>query len=191
MVGAQPDAGPDGRGERILNPIPTLAEPPFSFHGSRQKPSIEGKTGGGPKQVSQGESQVHGSAPVTWPAPDSNRDERRAMDRDDGAALQTEDLYLAGLCLLRGGELAGAFVRGNDGRRVVVFRIEGEAAVEAGREYRRGPALVDLRLLASEVRRLKDVLFDALREDEMRRRKHDERGDRSDHRREPDRAGDR
>ena len=82
--------------------------------------------------------------------------------------LQTDDLFLGALGLVRGGELRGVEVRGMNGRRMAVFRIAGPGMEDAEREYHRGPSLVDLRLLKSEVRRLKDVAFEALRREERR-----------------------
>lgn len=78
--------------------------------------------------------------------------------------IQTDDIFLGAFGLVRGGELERVLVRGTNGRRVAVFLIRG--AGDAEREYHRGPALVDLRLLKSEVRRLKDIAFDALRREE-------------------------
>ena len=80
--------------------------------------------------------------------------------------LTTDDLFLGGLALLRGGELVGIGVRGTNGRRVAVFRIEGEAALEAEADYYGGRTVVDLQLLKLQVRRLKDRGFDAIREEE-------------------------
>ena len=82
--------------------------------------------------------------------------------------LQTDDLFLGAFGLVRGGELRGIEVRGTNGRRVAVFTIGGPGAEEAARDYHRGQALVDLRLLKSEVRRLKDTAFEALRAEERR-----------------------
>jgi hypothetical protein len=84
--------------------------------------------------------------------------------------IETDDLYLAALTLVRGGELAAVNVRGTNGRRLAVFSIEGERAEAAAREYHRGSTSVDLRLLKSEVRRLKDLAFGALRDEERRSR---------------------
>jgi hypothetical protein len=78
--------------------------------------------------------------------------------------LETDDLFLGALGLVRGGELHGIEVRGTNGRRVAVFAIVGPGADAAASEYHRGPALVDLRLLKSEVRRLKEAAFGAIRE---------------------------
>jgi hypothetical protein len=82
--------------------------------------------------------------------------------------LQTDDLFLGAFGLVRGGELHGIEVRGTNGRRVAVFTIGGPGVDDAVRDYHRGAALVDLRLLKSEVRRLKDMAFDALRAEERR-----------------------
>jgi hypothetical protein len=82
--------------------------------------------------------------------------------------IDTDDLFLAALGLLRGGELLAVSVRGTNGRRMAVFSIDGQAAEAAAREYHRGETSVDLRLLKSEVRRLKDLAFGALREEERR-----------------------
>ena len=82
--------------------------------------------------------------------------------------LHTDDLFLGAFGLIRGGELAGVEVRGTNGRKVAVFRIEGPGVEDAERDYYRGAATVDLRLLKSEVRRLKDAAFEAIREEERR-----------------------
>lgn len=92
--------------------------------------------------------------------------------------LQTDDLFLGAFGLVRGGELAGVEVRGTNGRKVAVFRIRGPGMEEAERDYHRGAAVVDLRLLKSEVRRLKDLAFAAIRQEEKRDAGH-ERGDRT------------
>jgi hypothetical protein len=94
--------------------------------------------------------------------------------------IQTDDLFLGAFGLVRGGELEGVDVCGVNGRRVAVFRISGPGVEEAQREYHRGPALVDLRLLKSEVRRLKDLAFEAIRKEERRRDAGQQTGDRAD-----------
>jgi hypothetical protein len=93
--------------------------------------------------------------------------------------LQTDDLFLGAFGLVRGGELRTIEVHGTNGRRVAVFRIAGPGMEDAEREYHRGAALVDLRLLKSEVRRLKDMAFEALRAEERRACAGHERGDRA------------
>jgi hypothetical protein len=87
--------------------------------------------------------------------------------------LQTDDLFLGAFGLVRGGELQSVEVRGSNGRRVAVFLIRG--VEDAEREYHRGPALVDLRLLKSQVRRLKELAFDALRREERTHAGHEGR----------------
>jgi hypothetical protein len=86
----------------------------------------------------------------------------------EAAVLQTDDIFLGALGLARGGELCGVEVRGTNGRKVAVFRIEGPGMDEAERDYHRGVTRVDLRLLKTEVRRLKDVAFEAIRRQERR-----------------------
>jgi hypothetical protein len=82
--------------------------------------------------------------------------------------IQTDDIFLGAYGLLRGGELVSVEVRCFGRRPVAVFTIGGQAASAAEREYHRGEAVVDLRLLKSEVRRLKDVAFEAIRKEERR-----------------------
>jgi hypothetical protein len=102
--------------------------------------------------------------------------------------LETDDLFLGAFGLVRGGELEGVEVRGTNGRRIAIFTIAGPGADEAARDYHRGPSLVDLRLLKSEVARLKNIAFDALRREESRDAGH-EGGDRADQVRERPRGG--
>jgi hypothetical protein len=82
--------------------------------------------------------------------------------------MQTDDLFLGAFVLVRGGELTAVEVRGMNGRRMAVFLIEGAGMEEVEREYYRGAATVDLRLLKTEVRRLKDLAFEAIRKEERR-----------------------
>ena len=82
--------------------------------------------------------------------------------------MQTDDLFLGAFGLVRGGELVDLEVRELNGRPVVVFHIDGDEMEDAQREYHRGRASVDLRLLKSEVRRLKDLAFSAIRREERR-----------------------
>ncbi len=80
--------------------------------------------------------------------------------------LRTDDLFLGGLALLRGGELVAVDVRGTNGRRVAIFRIVGPEVEQAERDYYAGRTAVDLQLLKLQVRRLKDRAFGAIREEE-------------------------
>jgi hypothetical protein len=82
--------------------------------------------------------------------------------------LLTDDLFLGGFALARGGELRGVEVRGVNGRRMAVFQIVGPDLEELERDYYRGAALVNLQLLKLQVRRLKDMAFQAMREEERR-----------------------
>ena len=95
--------------------------------------------------------------------------------------LETDDIFLGAFALVRGGELRSVHVRGTNGRRLAVFRIEGDAATVAENDYYRGDAVVNLQLLKFQVRRLKDRAFDAIRAEEEERRHAGEQGrDRAD-----------
>jgi hypothetical protein len=100
------------------------------------------------------------------------------MHHREGPVIHTDDLFLGAYGLIRGGELEGIEVRGTNGRRMAFFRIGGPQVGDAERDYYRGAATVDLRLLKSEVRRLKDLAFEAIRREERRDAGH-ERGDRA------------
>jgi hypothetical protein len=104
------------------------------------------------------------------------------------AAMRTDDLFLGAFALSRGADLAGVEVTGVNGRRIAFFRIEGPGVADACREYHRGAATVDLRLLKSEVRRLKDAAFDAIRQEERRRDAGQQGRDRAHPYREPARS---
>jgi hypothetical protein len=77
--------------------------------------------------------------------------------------LRTEDLFLGALGICRGGELRDVEIRAVSGRRMAIFLIEGAGMEAVHREFHSGPSVVDLRLLKSEVARLKNLAFDALR----------------------------
>jgi hypothetical protein len=95
--------------------------------------------------------------------------------------VQTDDLFLGAFGLVRGGELVRAFVRGTNGRRVAVFEIAGPGMDDVERDYHGGRALVDLRLLKSEVMRLKNTAFETLRRaEEEERDARESRGNRGD-----------
>ena len=92
--------------------------------------------------------------------------------------LQTDDLFLGAFGLVRGGELEEVVVRGVNGRRMAVFRIAGPGMEEVERDHYRGSTMVNLQLLKFQVRRLKDLAFEAIRKEERRDASH-ERGDRA------------
>jgi hypothetical protein len=78
--------------------------------------------------------------------------------------IQTDDLFLGAYALMRGGELQSVEVRGTNGRRTAVFRIEG--LEEWQQEYYGGKTVVNLQHLKLELKRLKDRAFEAIREEE-------------------------
>jgi hypothetical protein len=83
--------------------------------------------------------------------------------------LFTEDIYLGAFGLLCGGELRRVEVRGDYARKIAVFYIHGSAMEQAERDYYGGLVSVNLRHLKTEVTRLKNAAFAALREEEKRR----------------------
>ena len=103
--------------------------------------------------------------------------------------IQTDDIFLGALGLVRGGELVAVDVRGHNGRAVAVFRIGGHGLDELEREYYRGQSLVSVRLLKSEVKRLKDRAFEAIREEERRRHAGEQGGAGADQDRQPSLRG--
>jgi hypothetical protein len=108
------------------------------------------------------ESKAHPDP--TLPIADSPQRVQGVRATREATVLQTEDLFLGAFGLTRGGELASIEVRGVNGRRMAVFQIEGPGMADLEREYHRGRSVVDLRLLKSEVARLKNLAFGALRE---------------------------
>jgi hypothetical protein len=82
--------------------------------------------------------------------------------------MQTEDIFLGALGLVRGGELRGVEVRGVGGRRMAFFQIDGPAADDAAHDYYQGDVTVNLRHIKAEVARLKNMAFEALRREESR-----------------------
>jgi hypothetical protein len=83
------------------------------------------------------------------------------------AVIRTDDLFLGGFALSRGGELRDVEVEGLNGRAVAFFHIDGaDDGIE--HEYYHGPAVVQLQLLKAAVQRLKNAAFDAIREKESR-----------------------
>jgi hypothetical protein len=94
--------------------------------------------------------------------------DRRRLSKGGESVLRTDDLFLGAFALVRGGELHSLELHGANGRSMAVFCIEGPDVRAAEREYYQGAATVDLRLLKLEVRRLKDLAFEAIRKEEKR-----------------------
>lgn len=103
---------------------------------------------------------------LRWRPLSGGKTGRASTGGEEVEVLKTDDLFLGGLALLRGGEIVAVDLRGANGRRVAIFRIVGDDVEQAARDYYRGATPVDLQLLKREVRRLKDRAFDAIREEE-------------------------
>lgn len=82
--------------------------------------------------------------------------------------MRTDDLFLGAFALARGGDLVTIDVEETNGRRVAVFVIAGPGVDDAERDYFRGATSVDVQHLKSQVRRLKEHAFSALRADASR-----------------------
>jgi len=82
--------------------------------------------------------------------------------------IRTEDLWLGALALVHGGRLADLELRGANGRRTAVFRIEGPELRRLERAYARGTAEANVAELKGQMSHLKDVLFARLRREERR-----------------------
>jgi hypothetical protein len=82
--------------------------------------------------------------------------------------IQTDDLFLGAFGLVRGGEISTVEVKNGSGRPMCIFHISGSDMSGVEREYHKGVVSVDLRLLRSEVQRLKNTAFDAMRRERGR-----------------------
>ena len=82
--------------------------------------------------------------------------------------IETEDLFFGAYALTRGGELSQVAVKSVNGRRLAVFTIDGDLG-EAVQAYWHGEATVNLQLLKSQLRRLKDHAFTVVREEQEKR----------------------
>jgi len=103
------------------------------------------------------------------PHPDHSHHSRSLLHEEsvEAEVIETEDLFLGAFSLARGGEIEDVAVRYVAGRRLAFFRISGPDMEKVEREYY-GSVLVNLRLIKSEVSRLKSLAFRALRGEEMR-----------------------
>ena len=82
--------------------------------------------------------------------------------------FETTDIFRSAFFLCKGGDLSGIRFKPG-GRRTAVFLITGHRLSDLDREYRTGQALVNPVQLRDALNRLRDVLFEHLREREGRR----------------------
>jgi len=85
-------------------------------------------------------------------------------------AIATENLYLGAWALSRGCELKRVVVSRSNGRATAVFELEGAEVEALAQDYYQGRAVVNLGHYREMLEGLKDRLFEALRENETKRR---------------------
>ena len=89
--------------------------------------------------------------------------------------VQIRDLFEAAYLLCQGCDLADMTITRNNGRKVVTFVIAGVGAHEGSTAYRTGRAMANVPMIKLTIDRLKDQMFDAIREREREERTHGER----------------
>jgi hypothetical protein len=115
----------------------------------------------------------------------SNNSRRRGLTRipkteveTEMGALSTENLYLGAFALSQGAELKRVVLSRSNGRTTAVFELEGQDVETLVRTYWEGSAIVNLAQFRESLEGLKDRLFEALRENETRRRQDHDQDDR-------------
>ena len=88
--------------------------------------------------------------------------------------VEVTDLFKGAFLLCMGGRLDRVRVR-NNGRRIATFLITGKDLDRLDSDYRAGRALVNPVQLRESLNHLRDVMFDKLRNQEGRKRHHDDR----------------
>ena len=92
-------------------------------------------------------------------------------------ALATESLYLGAYALTNGAELKRVVVSRTNGRRTAVFELDCAWSDKLADEYYTGAAVVNLAAYRENLERLKDRLFEALRQNENENERREQDGD--------------
>jgi hypothetical protein len=92
--------------------------------------------------------------------------------------LATENLYLGAFALTEGAELKRVVLSRSNGRTTAVFELDGAEVDKLAAAYYSGSAVVNLAHFREKLEGLKDRLFEALRENETRRRQAHDQDDR-------------
>jgi hypothetical protein len=90
------------------------------------------------------------------------------------SSLETTDIFRGAFFLCMGGELIGIRFRQN-GKPIASFHFTGPDLTEHDKAYRNGHALVNPVQLRESLNHLRDVMFEKLRNQEGRKRHHDDR----------------
>ena len=86
--------------------------------------------------------------------------------------INIHDLYEGAYLLCAGLKMKDLTVLGSNGRKLCTFTFEGDRAVELSDEYKAGRATVNLALLKFTMEKLKDRMFEKIREMEEREKRH-------------------
>ena len=81
-------------------------------------------------------------------------------------SLWTPDIYLGAFLLCKGLNISEVRVMANDGKKKVLFRFDGNEAHDVSDEYTKGTLTVNAALAKFSIERMKDLLFQKMREHE-------------------------
>ena len=87
------------------------------------------------------------------------------MDRSE---ISIKDLYEGAFLLAEGFQLGRITILRNNGKKLCAFTFRGEGAQRASDEYRQGRATCNVALLKFTMEKLKDTMFEKIREHEQR-----------------------
>ncbi len=86
--------------------------------------------------------------------------------------IHIHDLYEGAFLLCRGLDLKDLTITGGGGRKLATFIFSGNAARRASDQYRKGMATANVAMLKFTMEKLKDRMFEKIREKEREERKH-------------------
>jgi len=89
----------------------------------------------------------------------------------DHSKISIHDLYEGAYLLCRGFQLGKITILGSNGKKLCAFTFEGEGAQRASDEYREGRATANVALLKFTMEKLKDRMFEKIREQEQKEHK--------------------
>ena len=84
--------------------------------------------------------------------------------------IHIHDLYEGAFLLCRGLDLKDLTITGTNGKKLVTFIFSGNAAQRASQLYRRGKATANVAMLKFTMEKLKDRMFEKIREKEREER---------------------
>ena len=84
--------------------------------------------------------------------------------------IRIQDLYEGAYLLCRGFQLKDLIVISNHGKPIVTFVIAGDGILTTANEYRFGRATVNVAMLKFTMEKLKDQMFEKIRESDREKR---------------------